>query len=645
MDNTAESTQHLQLQSPLLSLPAELVVHIVAQLSTKFRTLCSLARVCCYLQQLAEEHIYTSIELLSTDDLRVILNAFNTRPRRVKSVRDLKILYKFHEGLGATIDERELLNTYVGHMNNLRDWHVESPYDNFKWNSGGNEWVEHDMRSFAQALEAASLRHGRDLQPDVGLSKLSTLIIHSHGATTDFWTLGDWHCLFHHPSLRFIHISCVLFESPIPELRPFKSTTPLVGLIFDECELVPEALNDILATPKCLKQLELGENNYNTRRSRGVAPNLSNAPEDTLRALSNVAHSLETLKHYDPIWKLRSDGHVGRTPRLKGDGMRMFFRLTRLQCDVHSFIHNSIILDPPLAPPNLQSLRVRTSYDRNSWYHFFFQQTPDVQSYPYLSSLELVEYIQPIPYGELGDAVDIICEESRLRERHHEAYKLFKSGINMTLIAEVHIKPGLIPPYLYGETQPRLVTLYDAEAVGFQRFPVDRVEPAREKRRRYRSIFEDEVDGDNVAGGSELQSPVEEEQEDQQSATWSSETETKRDSPPETDQLGTEDILMVRNSMHRHVKNFYAGTRHLTGRRTPQDILLQIFGEDIDDDEFDMDHIDSSDDSDLDDAFFDLADDFDMPMDEQDELWNQYVAAEYEAELEAALQSINDALV
>jgi hypothetical protein len=58
-------------------------------------------------------------------------------------------------------------------MTSLRDWHVESPFDNFKWGEPDSvEWVKKDMESFRQSLERASIHQGQELQQDVGLAKL-----------------------------------------------------------------------------------------------------------------------------------------------------------------------------------------------------------------------------------------------------------------------------------------------------------------------------------------------------------------------------------------------------------------------------------------------------------------------------------------
>lgn len=167
------ATVHQQLQSPLFALPAELVLQTIAQLSEDHHTLCSLARTCRLVQPLCEEHIYATIELLSTDDLQAICDAFKKRPRRVESVRILKMFYKYKDGMDSTMEDRELFNSYISELKALKEWEVESPFDNYKWNeAGGAEWVERDMENFREAIESASLRQRQSLQKDVGLGKM-----------------------------------------------------------------------------------------------------------------------------------------------------------------------------------------------------------------------------------------------------------------------------------------------------------------------------------------------------------------------------------------------------------------------------------------------------------------------------------------
>jgi hypothetical protein len=163
-------------KSLLDDLPPELVVQITQHLATDRPTLCSFARTCRLLQIECEKHIYNTIELFSTNDLSAILEAFSRRPERIASVERLKILYRFHNGLGATSLERRAFNACVAQMKALKDWHIESPFDNFNWDKGpGHEWVEQDMEEFRKALEAASFQLGNNQpihQLGIGLSKL-----------------------------------------------------------------------------------------------------------------------------------------------------------------------------------------------------------------------------------------------------------------------------------------------------------------------------------------------------------------------------------------------------------------------------------------------------------------------------------------
>lgn len=159
----------------LFYLPDELLIQVVSHLANDTQTLCSLARVSRFFQIEAEKHIYTKIELLDTADLHAIIDAFTRRFDRVASVETLKIVYRFHDGLGATADERAVFNARVGGMKDLRSWEIESPYDNYKWDEGGDEWVLKDMEDFRTHLEAASLKAAAgslSAPGGVGLSKL-----------------------------------------------------------------------------------------------------------------------------------------------------------------------------------------------------------------------------------------------------------------------------------------------------------------------------------------------------------------------------------------------------------------------------------------------------------------------------------------
>ncbi|KAF3032380.1 hypothetical protein E8E12_002518 [Didymella heteroderae] len=460
-------------------LPNELTLAVVQQLANDNRTLCALARTCRGFQQLAEEHIYKTIKLRSVKDLQRIIAAFLARHERVRAVHTLKILYRWNENLQVSVERRKHFNECVAQMVNLREWHIESPYDNFKWEKGGHEWVEGDMERFRQALERACVdgalekerfaqdRHlHRSLQRTVGLAQLESLTIHSHGAHADFWELDGFHCLFRHPSLRYLHVSCVTFPRTLEVLEPHKRTTPLTTLIFDECNLETGSLQQILSAPEKLKHLTLGENVFNINRSHDLSPKLSPHPQEALEAIAPVAHSLETLVHLDSKWRLNPENHHIARQRITGEGMRQFHSLKTLECDTGSFLHEAIVMNHDLCPPNLDTLIVRR--------HFyvaenFFDYLPDEAIYTALPSLSTLELRQSaVSFNDMSTA-EYICEPDRLRNRHAYGYALSKRGINLKVSIELGRGSSLIPPYLHGEPVPEVRCVYDASHVGFRR--------------------------------------------------------------------------------------------------------------------------------------------------------------------------------
>ncbi|KAF2260631.1 hypothetical protein CC78DRAFT_536293 [Lojkania enalia] len=531
----------------LLSLPAEIIVEIVSHVPDVGRAeLLSLAQTCQFLQPLCEQHIYGTIELYSTNHLRAIIHALTRRPKRVETIHTLKILYEYHNDLDTTVEERQVFNGFIKNMKALRDWHIESPYDScFHWTEG-SEWVGRDMVAFREAIEAACLYQGQVLHEDVGLAKLEKFVLHSHGPDSDFWELGDYHCLFRHPTLRILHLSCVHITSAIPELSNYTSTTPLLSLAFEECEISPAALSSILRTPKSLRRLMLGENESNIRLRRGPKPLLSQAPDESLQALSYVAHSLETLYHIDPMWRTVQDHENPAPLQFKGDGMRNFERLEFIVCDANSFLHRGITGSPMLAPPHLSALRLQKPILQP---HHWINSLPRIEPYFSLSSLKKIDFVQPLRLRDVRHMamVDYICKPDFVRDRHAAAYKLWKHGINMTFTVEMHSKHTIIPPYLHGEPTPKLLRLYDAKQVGFHRHIAD---------------YSDEPDqsGEPVDPSILLQkdengtspSPIE---TDAKSMTLVADEEEKE--PPETDQLGMQDVNRLNNEVRRTLERYH----------------------------------------------------------------------------------------
>jgi hypothetical protein len=564
-------------------LPTELVFLVVDHLAGDNQTLCTLARTCRALQHLAEEEIYKTIELFTVRDLHDIIEAFTSRHQRVRAVQTLRLQYHYNaKDLDENTHTRSTFNECIAHMVNLREWHIESPYDNCHWDDDGDgpqQWVEGDMERFRKALEFACTegpsetehiyaqrRLGNIVDRTVGLAMLERLTIHSHGVDSDFWDLGGFQCLFRHPTLRHLHVSCVSFTEEFPTLEAHTKRTPLTTLIFDECEISPASLHSVLRTPARLKHLTIGENVWNTHNSKRIKPRLTRNATASLEALSAVAHSLESLTHYDPSWKLDPDSHKPRRMTPPGDGMRNFHALKYMQCEPTSFLHQAIIMNHELAPPNLQTLRLCRHW------HVpvdFFDHTPEVETYlalPSLSTLELMQSSHCIL--ELSQS-EYICEPERLRNRHAYAYKLYKAGINLKILIEMHRDQRLIPPFLHGEAVPIVDCLYDAEDVGF---------------RRHLTSYDDTA------------------QDDQTRTSQTPNPNPPSQAPaPETNQLSDTDVSVLSSSTSRaldRLKLHFTSLRHRTSS-------LLDFPTLSDEDEFEFD--DFSDEG-----------DFDVEMDEDD---------------------------
>ena len=530
------------LGSNTLRLPNELALLVIECLAHDSSALCALARTCRGLQYPAEAQIYKHIDLFSVTDLYAIIDAFACRYERARAVHTLKIQYQYEpEDLQDSQSTRKLFNACVAHMVNLREWHIESPFDNCRWlEEGGQEWVERDMVHFQHILEAACVngpveaehvlaeqRLGRVVERTVGLALLQRLTIHSHGTKEDFWDLDGFNCLFRHPNLRHLHVSCITFpEEEIPSLAPYAQSTPLTTLIFDECELELESLRSILRTPAALKHLTLGENIFNIHGSKSSNPRLSRHASSTIKVLSVVAHSLESLTHLDPSWRSRLYFNLNKQSiRPAGDGMRSFHSLKYLECDTNSFLHRAVIMNPDLAPPNLDTLRLRRHWEVSP---DFYEEPPVVDYYMALPSLSTLELMQSSFMLYDYSNADRICQGDRLRNRHAFAYKLYKARINFKLLIEMHSNPNLIPPYLHGELLPIIHCLYDASKVGFRR-----------RTRKHPEAIPGILSPDSVETTSQAHMP----------------SNGTTDENPETDQLADADFQRLVNECHRAIND------------------------------------------------------------------------------------------
>jgi hypothetical protein len=244
-----------------------------------------------------------------------------------------------------------------------------------------------------------------------------------------------------------------------------------------------------------------------------------------------------------------------------------------------------------------------------------FDQLPDLTPYTYLPSVRQLEFVQPsiLPFEDYARSLaDYICEDDRLKERHAYAYKLWKSGINMQLYAEMQLKSSYIPPYLYGEPLPELLTVYNSAEVGFHRFIRDTGElmPA--------SMDEDDIYEwfDTIRPKPDLSSFL------SPSDNIAGELHTTETDPeaPETDQLNAHDIKRLRNEVYRALVRYSNLNDDQEASISFSDLITFahpvafIGGSDDDDD--DDDDIDT--DTDIDDDDFDAELEVDLDGDDDE---------------------------
>ena len=268
------------------------------------------------------------------------------------------------------------------------------------------------------------------------------------------WPLKNFSCIFLLPSLIELKIACVEITGTIKELEPFQRTTPLQRLIFEESNLTPAALSSILATPKALEELTLGENIHNI----GSPPFRSLGSSEsqilkTMDAISKVAGSLSCLVHEDR-------GCYPLEPmNLPGPGLRNFHRLIHLRCSKNSFLFRYIAQSFGQAPMNLQHLTL-------------------IGHRPKGRQIEIMENpVETSPLIRLPDLVKVtlqqdlaLCHPSlgrrlwrpeRTRKFHEWAYELHTEGIRTVLDIRV-ITPNYYPPYAYNEPEPFALRVYDS---------------------------------------------------------------------------------------------------------------------------------------------------------------------------------------
>lgn len=265
-------------------------------------------------------------------------------------------------------------------------------------------------------------------------------------------------------------MSCAEISGSFPRLQAHKGTSPLKTLILDECNIYAGGLSAILATPKALKELTLGENVDNVDPPSVTLGSTMISITGAIEALSLTAHSLEKLTHLNRDHRRFvgiADFLPSQRPLLPGPGFKAFDALKYVECDKYSFVHRYITQDPAFAPPNLEVYRLR-SHKYEQEIIESMQHPPDFYPFARLQNLKCIEVLKPVRVDSILEICNKIWRPDRARSLHAWAYKLWKHGITTKLIIQAHLDSPF-PPYLFGERTPVVFQVYDSDVIGFVR--------------------------------------------------------------------------------------------------------------------------------------------------------------------------------
>lgn len=276
--------------------------------------------------------------------------------------------------------------------------------------------------------------------------------------------------LFHHPTLRHLHIACFdilptdLYLSP-PNIS---YSTALQSLELEECNIDAYALKDILTIPKALERLTIGERIYRFQQSP-ILP-LCQQPNSFLQALKRQAHSLKYLKHTGigtTQWRINRVDISNRADILALENVE------ELDIRIDSILQWYIgvprhAAEPPIAPRSLKILRIHDVH------HAFLDTCPRLfhrdTSYWLLpnneTKLTLLNLVlaskQTSQETILADLWDDLPNEER-RTRVYEFGRRLKEGGGTRVLIEAVKTDGYIPPFMFGEIRPTQIVAYDSD--------------------------------------------------------------------------------------------------------------------------------------------------------------------------------------
>lgn len=165
------------------------------------------------------------------------------------------------------------------------------------------------------------------------------------------YELGKDAVIFLHPTLRSIKLSCFdigpdFINYRCHDYEKAHKSTALKTLIFEECNISAAGLETLLALPKALEQLTLGERMYHTDKNYWEV--LANEQSTVRRALGFQRQSLWYLKHIGGVSLYGQPANLITAHDL--------WNVTTLEIDYYSFFITAFLKRK--FPPQLQTLKI-----------------------------------------------------------------------------------------------------------------------------------------------------------------------------------------------------------------------------------------------------------------------------------------------
>jgi hypothetical protein len=289
------------------------------------------------------------------------------------------------------------------------------------------------------------------------------------GIGRNAFDMGRNSVIFLHPTLRNLTISCFdIGEDLEVYLSVNQKASPLKSLTFDECNISVQGLSAILAIPKSLERLTLGERMFHL--SGCTHAPLGQYPELLLQALALQQDSLQYLKHIGGFTEL-SERHTGMS-------MFLFRNMRQMELSTHS-IMTRILREssPPWAvtiPADLRLLRLVEFYLSSEFESSDMQILSSVLEW--LSRVPQLDYLidsHHLRFEDRQKTLEFLSMKEELRPTWKKILSLVgvyfgdfeptpEDGMHRLRIIAVR-STKFIPPYMYGETPPKEVAIFDSD--------------------------------------------------------------------------------------------------------------------------------------------------------------------------------------